>query len=100
MATRTTKKAVTKPKVSKTVFTFFAPEAAEVCLVGSFNQWQEKEFFLKKDKAGKWKISVPLAAGRYEYRFIVDGQWANAQEQGECVPNSYGTWNSVLQIAT
>ncbi len=98
MASRTMKKQTPKLKVSKTVFTFFAPEASEVCLVGSFNQWQDKDLFLKKDKGGKWKISVPLAKGQYEYRFIVDGQWANAQEQVECVPNDYGSWNSVIQV--
>lgn len=98
MATKTAKKQSPKLKVSKTVFSFFAPEATEVCLVGTFNQWQDKDLFLKKDKAGTWKASIPLAAGRYEYRFIVDGQWANAQDQVECVPNTYGSWNSVLQI--
>lgn len=98
MAAQSTKKQASKTKTSKTVFTFFAPEAAEVCLAGSFNEWREKELFLKKDKKGNWKISLPLQAGRYEYRFIVDGHWANSQEQVECVPNLYGTWNSVLKI--
>ncbi len=99
MATRVTKKSAPKAKLSKTVFTFFAPDASEVCLAGSFNGWQTNEFFLKKDKAGKWKIALPLSVGRYEYRFIVDGSWQNAQENSESVPNDYGSWNSVLQVA-
>ena len=77
---------------------YFAPEAKEVCLAGSFNQWMDKDLFLKKDQAGTWKTSLPLGQGRYEYRFIVDGNWANAQDQSESVPNSFGTWNTVLQI--
>ncbi len=84
--------------IAKTVFKYFAPEAQEVCLAGSFNQWLDKELFLKKDKEGYWKISLPLSQGRYEYRYIVDGNWTNAQDQLEAVPNSFGTWNTVLQI--
>lgn len=98
MSTRTTKKKTLAPKVQKVVFQYFAPEAKEVCLAGSFNQWMDRELFLKKDKFGNWKTLLPLGSGRYEYRFIVDGNWVNAQEKGECVPNSFGTWNSVLQV--
>ncbi len=87
-----------KPKIIKIAFKYFAPEAKEVCLAGTFNQWRQKELFLKKDKTGHWKISLPLGEGRYEYRYLVDGSWTNAQDQLESVPNSFGTWNTVLQI--
>lgn len=97
-AIKSVPKQPTKLKVIKTQFKYFAPEAAEVCLAGTFNQWLDKDLFLKKDKTGYWKISVPLGEGRYEYRYVVDGNWTNAQDQVECVPNSFGTWNTVLQI--
>ena len=84
--------------VLKTIFKYFAPEANEVCLAGTFNGWLDKDLFLKKDKTGYWKVSLPLGSGRYEYRFIVDGNWTNAQDQVECTPNDCGSWNSVLQI--
>ena len=104
MATRTVVKkapirAIEKTvEVQKTTFKYFSPEAKEVCIAGAFNNWMDKDLFLKKDKSGPWKISIPLSAGRYEYRFIVDGNWTNAQDQTECVPNSHGSWNSVIQI--
>lgn len=91
-------KQITKLKIAKTTFKYFAPEANEVCLAGTFNQWQDKDLFLKKDKTGYWSVAIPLGAGRYEYRYIVDGNWTNAQDQAECVPNDHGTWNTVLQI--
>ena len=87
-----------QPNIQKILFKYFAPEAKEVCLAGSFNQWLDKELFLKKDKTGYWKISIPLGEGRYEYRYIVDGNWTSAQDPLESVPNSFGTWNTVLQI--
>ena len=98
MATRTAAKKPSKLKVEKTAFKYFAPDAKEICLAGTFNQWQDKDLFLKKDKTGYWKISIPLGAGRYEYRFIVDGNWTNGQDQVECTPNSFGSWNTVLQV--
>lgn len=107
MAVRTTKKKTSKAsstkkaspvKIQKTTFKYFAPEAKEICIAGSFNQWMDKDLYLKKDKTGHWKVALPLGKGRYEYRYIVDGNWTNAQDQLECVPNSYGTWNSVIQI--
>jgi len=30
---------------------------------------------LKKDEKGIWSIILPLKEGRYEYKFIIDGQW-------------------------
>ncbi len=104
MATRTVVKKAPKRAIQKTVavqkitFKYFSSEAKEVCLAGTFNNWMDKDLFLKKDRSGQWKISIPLTSGRYEYRFIVDGNWTNAQDQTECVPNSHGSWNSVIQI--
>ena len=95
---KTIKKAPSKVKILKTTFKYFARESQEVCLVGSFNGWKDKEFFLKKDEAGYWTISLPLDKGRHEYRYVVDGNWANDQDQLECVPNPFGTWNSVIEV--
>ena len=88
----------TKAKTKKVIFSYFAPEAKEVFILGTFNQWREKDLTLKKDAQGYWKCSVALEEGRYEYRYLVDSGWANDQEQLECVPNSYGSWNSVVRV--
>jgi hypothetical protein len=37
-----------------------------------------------------WNTSVPVPPGRYEYRYLVDGQRC-----AECVPNPYGGENDV-----
>lgn len=93
-----TKAKVYKLKMKKIPFAYFAPEAKEVFVAGSFNNWQEKQYLLRKDTKGYWKFPLELGEGRYEYRYIVDGSWANDQDQQECVPNSFGTWNSVIQV--
>jgi 1,4-alpha-glucan branching enzyme len=47
---------------------------------------------------GAWKTTVWLPAGRYEYRFVVDGQWISDPSARECVQNTYGSTNSVLVV--
>jgi len=47
---------------------------------------------------GEWAKELVLPAGRYEYRFIVDGQWANDPAAMELIPNPFGTANGVMMV--
>ena len=47
---------------------------------------------------GTWTIDVPIEAGCYEYKFIVDGVWKTDPINPEKVRNSYGQINSVLLV--
>ena len=82
-----------KPKLMKTDFSLSAPQARSVFIAGDFNQWNLSVHPLKQDKKGVWKISLPLDPGRYEYRFIVDGEWQNDPGCSSSVENSFGTSN-------
>lgn len=82
----------------KIEFEYFDPNAQSVKVAGSFNQWNADEFPLKKSKEGKWKGTLKLSQGRYEYRYLVDGLWENDQRPVECVPNTYGSWNCVVEV--
>jgi 1,4-alpha-glucan branching enzyme len=90
-----TAKTKTKVLAKKGQFEFPAPEAQEVHLVGDFNNWNSSANPMKKDKKGIWKISPSLKPGRYEYRFLVDGNWENDPVCCECVPNEFGSQNCV-----
>ena len=92
---------VTKVKSiqGKIKFEFFAPEAKTVFLVGTFNQWNSQANPLKKDKKGIWKSVLSLEPGRYEYRFIVDGNWENDPSCTSCVANEFGGENCVRNVA-
>ncbi|MDP4208476.1 MAG: glycogen-binding domain-containing protein [Bacteroidota bacterium] len=48
--------------------------AKEVVLTGNFNAWNTGELFMEKTTDG-WQLPYILAAGNYEYKFIVDGKW-------------------------
>lgn len=84
-----------KQVTEKVLFEFPAPEAREVFLAGDFNNWDVRANPMKKDKKGLWKGNLPLAPGRYEYRFLVDGSWENDPSCSCCVPNQYGSMNCV-----
>ncbi len=88
-----------KATSKKVTFEYYAPHAKFVRLGGNFNDWNHAKTPLKEESEGKWKVTLELKPGRYEYRYWIDGQWHNDQRPVECVPNPYGTWNCVLQIS-
>ena len=100
MAKLTTKCCSSTSTCEKTSdFKFYAPQAKKVGLGGDFNNWKADKNPLKKDATGNWKTSLKLKGGRYQYRYLVDGVWQNAQEPVECVPNAFGSWNCVVEVA-
>jgi len=79
-------------------FELMAPEAKKVYLTGSFNAWSKTGLEMSKSKAGLWKTSVNLKPGKYEYKFIVDGQWWNDPKNNAKVTNSFGSQNSLKEV--
>jgi len=90
-----TKSKIKKNPIKRVQFEFLAPEAQEVYLAGDFNDWGTSASPMKKDKKGIWKTALSLNPGRYEYRFLVDGNWGNDPSCCDCVPNEFGTQNCV-----
>lgn len=86
------------PRKKRHTFSLEAPEAQEVFVAGTFNNWNPEGHPLKKDKKGVWKVALSLPAGSHEYRFVVNGEW---QEDPACQVrclNAFGTHNSVLEL--
>jgi len=82
----------------KVIFEFSAPKAQEVFLAGDFNDWDTCTTPMKRDRKGVWKATLSLAPGRYEYRFLADGQWENDPSCSCCVPNQFGSMNCVRTV--
>jgi 1,4-alpha-glucan branching enzyme len=96
------KRTLKTPKVLKTTkqtFSFNAPDALSVQLVGDFTHWQEKPINLARQRGGTWKVTVPLAPGTHHYRFLVDGQWRDDPECTLRVANPFGGENAVRHVA-
>lgn len=81
------------------VFEFYAPQAEDLRIAGTFNNWDATKHRLRKDSNGCWRLALRLKQGRYEYRYLVDGNWENDQRPCACVPNAFGTWNCVIEIS-
>jgi 1,4-alpha-glucan branching enzyme len=91
---------------NQTVFTCHSDTAKAIFLAGSFNKWSPNETPLTRNiKGGDWAVSLPLAPGRYQYKFLVDGEWSC--EPGctykndpcpHCIVNEFGTMNRVLEV--
>ena len=73
-------------------------EARSAVVVGTFNNWDLSRTPMSREPQGSWKATVWLPAGRYEYRFVVDGQWISDPSAKEHVQNAYGSTNSVLVV--
>ena len=72
--------------------------ARSVSVAGSFNDWNPEQTPMSRDLEETWKTTVSLKPGRYEYRFVVDGQWLSDPNTRESVPNEFGSTNSVLVV--
>ena len=56
---------------------FFLPGyagARQVYLSGSFNDWSTMQTPAARTENG-WEVSLALAPGKYQYKFIIDGRW-------------------------
>ena len=90
--------AVRKSRKKRVYFEIDAPDAEEVVLCGSFNDWDIGAKPLKQNKSGVWRTFRMLEPGIYEYRFLIDGAWQN-DSKAEQVPNPYGSQNSLRVVA-
>ncbi len=79
-------------------FALNAPDAKKVCIAGQFNDWNTKSLPMKKGRDGTWKIKLKLPRGKCEYKYFVDGSWAQDISGAERVPNPFGTSNCVIYV--
>ena len=88
-----------RPTRRRVIFSLHTDKAKEVILMGDFNAWNAKAHPMKKDENGVWKKIVMLTPGRYEYKFLVDGQWRTDPENDQVCFNRFGTRNNILILS-
>lgn len=79
--------------------TFDFPEAVNVAVAGSFNDWDPANLPMKRMAAGRWGRDLHLPAGRYEFRLVIDGVWSDVPDAADTVENAFGFRNAVLIVA-
>ena len=79
------------------LFVLPAMDATNVAVVGNFNAWEGTDLS-DPDGDGIWTASIPLSPGRYEYAFIIDGQWWGQDPLADEYIQSFGAYSSVRYI--
>lgn len=94
-----------KSKAGGVVVSAEAPKAKEVFVAGTFNNWDPRSHPLTRTGDGNWVRTLDLPAGRYEYKFVIDGEWCcepgcEHEYRGcpKCCANDFGTMNRVLVV--
>ena len=83
-------------------FVLFAPEAQQVALAGTFNQWDPAATPLVRTEArGVWTATLTLpGGGQHQYAFVVDGARWVLDPAAPAVDDGFGAGrrNSVLAL--
>jgi hypothetical protein len=75
------------------------PDARTVEVAGDFNGWDPGRTPLEPASGGAWTVTLPLAPGRYEYMFVVNGQeWVPDPLAVEQSDDGFGAQNAVLDV--
>ena len=82
-----------------------SPNAREIILTGSFNDWDPAALPMTRSADGQWSAALELPRGRYEYKFVVDGvlccepHLKNGHPDCEqCAPYACGYLNRILLV--
>jgi len=73
----------------------------KVFLAGNFNGWNpaDANYLLKDDDGdGIYSITVKLAPGTYQYKFVADGSWIKDPESMGQLPDGYGGMNGTVTV--
>ncbi|MBN1913051.1 MAG: glycoside hydrolase family 13, partial [Candidatus Omnitrophica bacterium] len=70
----------------------------EVYLVGDFNNWTMDENSRMRRQENGWMKTMDLNAGRYRYRFVVDGKWVEDSNNPHKEDNPFGEVDSLLEL--
>ena len=89
-----------KMEKQKVIFSIEAAEAKKVILMGDFNNWDPKTHPMKKDGNGVWKKTLMLPPNKYEYKFLIDGDWKEDPRNDQECPNCFGTVNSIFTLTS
>jgi 1,4-alpha-glucan branching enzyme len=93
-----TKKFLKTKDVCEVTFEYANENAAEVALVGDFNEWQPVAMKRANKAGGPFRIKARMPKnGEYQFRYHVDGAyWANDDGADAYWPNEFGEDNSVV----
>ncbi|MDD3642045.1 MAG: glycogen-binding domain-containing protein [Candidatus Krumholzibacteria bacterium] len=81
-------------------FSLFSTKVKSACVAGSFNNWSMTADPLHdREGTGMWSVTIPLPPGRYEYKFVIDGEeWIPDPANPTTADDGFGGSNSVITV--
>jgi len=73
----------------------------KIYLAGNFNSWNpsDAQYLMKDDDGdGTWSITVKLAPGEYQYKYVIDGKWTQDPYGPGEAPDGFGGRNSKFEV--
>ncbi|HUN81609.1 MAG TPA: AAA family ATPase [Phycisphaerae bacterium] len=80
------------------IFAVRAEQAHHVRLAGDFNGWNPGMTPMQPLRDGTYHVRLPLAPGRYRYRYVIDGRWTRDPANDHAEVNPYGELDSVVVV--
>jgi chromosome partitioning protein len=81
------------------VFMTQASDAARVSVAGDFNGWSaDSTPMLPNGDGNSFRALLPLAPGRYRYRYVIDGNWTRDPHNHMVEANPFGDVDSVVEV--
>ncbi len=77
-------------------FTYRGP--TEVFLAGEFNGWSTTATPMRRRPNGDWITDLKLLPGKYQYKFVVNGEWFQDPANPDSVPDGWNGNNSVMTV--
>ncbi len=87
-----------QPTENGTTFTIRAAGATNVRLAGDFNSWNPDLVPMPRLLEDTYQVHLPLAPGRYQYRYVIDGRWERDPANTLVETNPFGELNSVVEV--
>lgn len=82
------------------IFAYYDPAARNVQIAGDFSDWKPLSHPpVRRGKEGVWRVKLALNPGRYQYKYIVDGQWKIDPYNDDVMTNEAGVNNSSLRVS-
>ena len=79
------------------LFVVPALDKESVAVVGDFNAWEATPL-ADDNNDGIWTVAIPLPPGRYEYAFVIDGQWWGQDPLADEYVRTFGQYSSVRYV--
>ena len=83
----------------KVTFRYHSKSAKTVSLLGDFNKWDCNKHPMKNNGNGIWSRTIMIQPGKYEYKFLDDGEWKVDPQNDQYCLNCFGTYNHMLYVA-